>query len=134
MSVFENLLLLCQRREDGQFVVALVLDQRLIELRVAVDHVDEIEDDTAFAPCRPAPSRRRTAHHPYEPFTFNGEIDRSRPFADIQPNVCSPAPPGLSRIGRLGDSTMYSTRQRVISHRGNARISYAGGRLPGWPG
>ena len=37
-------------REDEEVVVALVLDQRLVELGVAVDHVDEIEDDAAFAP------------------------------------------------------------------------------------
>ena len=36
-------------REDVEIVVALVLDQRLVEVGVAVDDVDEVEDDAALA-------------------------------------------------------------------------------------
>src|SRR5579884_3610267 len=36
-------------REDEQIVVALVLDERLVEVGVAVDDVDEVEDDAALA-------------------------------------------------------------------------------------
>src|SRR5207302_6422363 len=35
--------------KDVKVVVALILDQRLVQLGVAVDHVDEIEHDAALA-------------------------------------------------------------------------------------
>src|SRR5580693_2822377 len=39
-----------RRREYVEVVVTLVFDQRLIEVGVAIDDVDEIKDDPAFAP------------------------------------------------------------------------------------
>src|SRR5947209_10296546 len=36
-------------REDIEILQALVADQRLVELGIAVDDVDEVEDDAAFA-------------------------------------------------------------------------------------
>src|SRR5260370_16627780 len=39
-----------RRREDVKVVVALIPDQCLVELSVAVDDIDEIEHNAAFAP------------------------------------------------------------------------------------
>ena len=51
-------------REDEEVVVPLVLDQRLVEVGVAVDDVDEVEHDAALA-----------AHHQVEVAQADVEID-----------------------------------------------------------
>ena len=86
-------------REDVEVVVALILDQRLIELGVAVDHIDEIEDDAAFAP-----------HDQIEIAQPDIEIDDDRPV----PAQCQP---GCDRGGggRLSDTSFAGSEHDYLS-------------------
>src|SRR5271169_5320407 len=77
-------------RKDVEAVVALIFDQRLIELGVAVDHVDEIKDDPALAP-----------HDQVEVAQAYVEIDDNRAMA-------AQCQPGRDRggAGRLADAAL----------------------------
>ena len=73
-------------RKNIEIVVALILDQRLIEIGVAVDHIDEIEHNAALA-----------AHHEIEVAQSDVEIDdHSFMAAQCQPGGKSGSGGGLA--------------------------------------